>query len=165
MDQNYNDLFDYNEENNSSKNATEESEPITASFHEPEPAKEKKSVKYMSRKVTAIVCAITILLAGGAGYGGAYLANRSNGSAAEAPSSQITTTKVSSSATTGSDSTVTQVASKCANSVVEIQTENVTTDSFMRQYVSEGAGSGVVLTKDGYIVTNNHVIDGASLVL
>lgn len=33
-----------------------------------------------------------------------------------------------------------------------------------RQYQSEpqvGYGSGVILTKDGYIVTNNHVIDGA----
>ncbi|MGQ8336157.1 Do family serine endopeptidase [Sunxiuqinia sp. A32] len=27
--------------------------------------------------------------------------------------------------------------------------------------IREGAGSGVILTEDGYIVTNNHVIDGA----
>ena len=32
----------------------------------------------------------------------------------------------------------------------------------MQQYVTEGAGSGAVMTADGYIMTNNHVIDGAS---
>lgn len=31
-------------------------------------------------------------------------------------------------------------------------------------YVQEGSGSGVIFTTDGYIVTNNHVIDGATQV-
>jgi serine protease Do len=30
-----------------------------------------------------------------------------------------------------------------------------------RPYRQEGQGTGVVITKDGYIVTNNHVVDGA----
>ncbi len=46
--------------------------------------------------------------------------------------------------------------------VVEITTESVETGSFMQQYVTTGAGSGVIITKDGYIVTNNHVIEGAT---
>ena len=54
------------------------------------------------------------------------------------------------------------VAEDSADTVVEIVTESVQTGSFMGQYISEGAGSGVVITVDGYIVTNNHVIDGAS---
>ena len=57
---------------------------------------------------------------------------------------------------------VAQVAHQTADSIVEITTETVATDLFMRQYVTEGAGSGVVITKDGYIATNNHVIEGAS---
>ena len=56
---------------------------------------------------------------------------------------------------------VTEIAARVADSVVEITTESTQYDTFMGQYVSEGAGSGVVLSSDGYIVTNNHVIEGA----
>lgn len=63
---------------------------------------------------------------------------------------------------TGSELSAADIAGLAANSVVEITTETVTTDSWMQQYVTNGAGSGVVMTQDGYIITNNHVIDGAS---
>ena len=54
------------------------------------------------------------------------------------------------------------IAETTKNSVVEISTETVSNSSRMRQFVVQGAGSGVVITSDGYIVTNNHVIDGAT---
>lgn len=54
------------------------------------------------------------------------------------------------------------IAETTEDSVVEITTETVSGNSRMRQFVVEGAGSGVVITSDGYIVTNNHVIDGAT---
>ena len=57
---------------------------------------------------------------------------------------------------------VEDVAAAVADSVVEITTEVVTTNSFLGQYISQGAGSGVIFTTDGYIVTNHHVIDSAS---
>lgn len=53
---------------------------------------------------------------------------------------------------------------KAAPSVVEVFTETKQVSPFYQEYVTEGAGSGVVLTADGYIVTNHHVIDGASAV-
>ena len=46
-------------------------------------------------------------------------------------------------------------------SVVAINTEVITYDIFNRPVRQEGAGSGWIIDKDGYIVTNNHVIEGA----
>lgn len=55
------------------------------------------------------------------------------------------------------------VVDKTANSVVEIVTESRSNgNSPFSQYVAEGAGSGVIMSEDGYIITNQHVVDGAS---
>ena len=51
-----------------------------------------------------------------------------------------------------------------APSVVEVFTETKQVSSWFQEYVTEGAGSGVVLTEDGYIVTNHHVIEGAGAI-
>ncbi|MEG2054614.1 MAG: trypsin-like peptidase domain-containing protein, partial [Oscillospiraceae bacterium] len=60
--------------------------------------------------------------------------------------------------------TLSALSSLVAPSVVEITTESHIGNQFISQYVESGAGSGVVLTEDGYIVTNNHVIANASTV-
>jgi serine protease Do len=57
------------------------------------------------------------------------------------------------------------VVAKVKPSVVAINTEVVTYDIFNRPVTQEGAGSGWILDKDGLVVTNNHVIDGASKIL
>lgn len=56
----------------------------------------------------------------------------------------------------------TDIVDKAAESVVEITTEAVVTGSFSQQYIQKGAGSGVIISEDGYIVTNYHVIEDAS---
>ena len=47
-------------------------------------------------------------------------------------------------------------------SVVVITTEVVTLDFFNRPFTQQGAGSGWILDANGIVVTNNHVIEGAS---
>lgn len=57
---------------------------------------------------------------------------------------------------------IAKVAETALPSVVEIRTEAVAQNFFYGQYITEGAGSGVIISEDGYIVTNNHVISGTS---
>ncbi len=64
-----------------------------------------------------------------------------------------------------SDNPVVNAAAIARDSVVEITTETVQTSTFYGQYVTQGAGSGVIITEDGYIITCAHVIDGATNVI
>ena len=60
---------------------------------------------------------------------------------------------------------ISEVYYAISGSVVEITTETVQNGSWMGQYVTEGAGSGVIIDKRGFIVTNHHVVDGATNIL
>lgn len=50
---------------------------------------------------------------------------------------------------------------KVAPAVVSIITEKVTRDIFLQPVPQTGAGSGVLIDPEGYVVTNNHVVEGA----
>jgi len=59
---------------------------------------------------------------------------------------------------------IADVVAKIKPSVVAIDTEVVSYDMFNRQRTQSGAGSGWIISDDGYIVTNNHVVEGATMV-
>ena len=58
------------------------------------------------------------------------------------------------------EGSIAEVVSKVSPSVVSIVTE-VRTNSWYGTSTSSAAGTGFILTDDGYIMTNKHVIDGA----
>lgn len=57
---------------------------------------------------------------------------------------------------------VVEIAKKVGPTVVGINTKTQGITIFGRVQESEGSGSGIILTSDGYIVTNNHVIENAN---
>ena len=62
---------------------------------------------------------------------------------------------------------VSDVVALVSDSVVEITTTQVQTDSFFGNYVTGGAGSGVMIdvSGSGYILTNQHVIEDANRIV
>lgn len=62
----------------------------------------------------------------------------------------------------GETLTLTELFKGADPAVVAISTETTTRNAFGRTVTLPAAGSGFVISEDGYIVTNNHVIDNAS---
>ena len=56
--------------------------------------------------------------------------------------------------------TVSQVYEKNVNSVAGITTKGKTTNIFGQQSTTASSGTGIVISEDGYIVTNYHVVEG-----
>lgn len=131
--------------------------------HTPEPHSAPRSVKNGGGKKWAlriVAGAACLGVCFGTGYGGAVLAMRNNSA------NRVVTNMVQRTDGTAvvSNNDFSAVSAKVAPSVVVITTESMVTSNnwFGGQYVQSGAGSGVVLTEDGYIITCNHVVSGAN---
>ena len=114
------------------------------------------------RAALAALCVLLSLFSGfaGAWVYGKYLApaptttiiyqNEGSGSGSEG------TTQPASSAYSLAD-----VVENCKPSVVEINCEIVTSNGWFGSSTGTAAGSGVIISEDGYIVTNYHVVEDA----
>lgn len=127
-------------------------------------AKREKKPKYARLSSVVAICLVAVILCGCAGFGGAFLANSLSSQTSRKPSVtdplvvyRDVSAAVLNASTDGESMTYAEVAAMVKNSVVEINTE-YTKRSAWFQYVSGGAGSGVIISEDGYIATNAHVV-------
>ena len=149
-------------------------QPFAAQPQPSAPAPEQKKKGGKAGKIVALLLACA-LVGGGSGFGAAALMQKN---AAAQPQS---TTQASSDASvmleakrqaaalqvasvdTGKVLTPSEVYAQNVNSTVGITT-SITTNYFGYQTTSAAAGSGFILTADGYILTNYHVIENSNSV-
>lgn len=112
---------------------------------------------------TAVLVVAGLLLSTACGMFGAYVSNEyfgdfgSGGGAISSDTTVVYRNVDSVEKTVSGDSlTYSEVEKLAGDSVVAITTEYVNVGLW--QYVTSGAGSGVVMSEDGYIITNNHVV-------
>ena len=130
----------------------------------PEPEKkQKKSVQLTMSKVIALAlcCSLVggILGAGGVALLGGGKKDSTTILEGERPSSAITVTQID----TSREMTPAEVYAQNVNSTVGITT-SVTTNFWGYQTTAAASGSGFILTEDGYILTNFHVIEDSNSV-
>ncbi|MEJ1201020.1 MULTISPECIES: trypsin-like peptidase domain-containing protein [unclassified Streptomyces] len=122
-------------------------QPPAASFQDGQPEQPHKKRASRRRGPVALLTAVAIVAAA-VGGGTAYGIQELTGSGTAA--SSATSTNV---VPTGQKGTVAGVAEAVSPSIVEI---NATSNA------GSSTGSGVIITGDGEIITNNHVVSGAS---
>ena len=130
------------------------------------PKKRRRKNGNIARSAVALVLAAAMGFVGG--FVGARVGNTGGKVVIQqvAPSSTSSSDSGSASAVnTASGMTTAQVSEMVSPSVVVITTEQVVYSQWSwygQNQVESGAGSGVIISSDGYILTCAHVVDGAS---
>ncbi len=104
---------------------------------------------------------ILVIICFAAGIGGSFVYDKFG----DKTITSLTPSYDGNKATSQQEQDVAAVANKVAPSVVSILTKSqASSSSYYYSMEQEGAGTGIIISKDGYILTNNHVIDGANTV-
>jgi serine protease Do len=100
-----------------------------------------------------------IAISSAAGVGGGALANAHSPTVSGTDSAVTTqTTSNGSLASQTSASTIASLTSKLSPAIVDITTTSTTYSYFGGPVTQQGAGTGMIVSSNGYIVTNNHVL-------
>ena len=151
---------------NGAGGATPPVHPVQPQDAQPPKKKKKFNGKRVARSAVALVLAAAMGFVGG--FVGARVGNTGGKVVIQqvAPSSTSSSDSGSASAVnTASGMTTAQVSEMVSPSVVVITTEQVVYSQWSwygQSQVESGAGSGVVISSDGYILTCAHVVSGAS---
>ena len=129
---------------------------------EPGDPDRRRKPGYVTRKAFVIGMILCMMATSGLTIGGLGLAGvLDKPVATDAEGKIVSATNYTLAEATGNEKSIEEIVAMNENAVVEIVTESVVTDSWLQSYVTQGAGSGVIVDSRGYIVTNNHVISGA----
>ncbi|MEG0703243.1 MAG: trypsin-like peptidase domain-containing protein [Christensenella sp.] len=131
----------------------------TGTRKDKQPKKEKS--QFITKRFGAVMLSVCMGAAAVFGFGAGMLNGHST---AQAPIVNDTGVMQTSADISNSDTelSVSAIAEKAQNSIVEITTQMVQTNQFMQQVSGEASGSGIIISEDGYIITNNHVVEGGS---
>ena len=178
------DYSSYNSGSTSGQNPQQDSNGYTSSFsggngnnggyngysyssapQQPPVPQKKKGSKVLLR---VLACVGVAALGFGGGLGGAVVASRAGltGNQVVVQQVQRSTGATAAGSTDGTNMSVQQIASVVSPSVVAITTEQMSSSQtwFGGYYVQSGAGSGVIISQDGYILTCAHDVSGATSV-
>lgn len=129
------------------------------------PSTSKENRKKRERRFTSLILILCIIISLSSGYIGGLISNNSSSNSQETaftPAVFYQPVEHVFDSSKGSSSNLKDVIAAIQDSVVEIVTEEPTNSPFFEQLIETGAGSGVIISKDGYIVTCAHVIHEAS---